>query len=327
MSEPLVTDTPADEPADAESPPLMADATARDIDLSEGERLVRKPMPALEAVNDRFLRNLRVGLFQLIRRSPEVAIDPVQVQRFSEFAGALPAPASFNLVSMLPLRGSAVVICDGALVSALVDALYGGAGKAKGTIEGRDFSPTEQRVIQRLIGVVCAEYNKAWLELYPLNMAHQRSEAHLQFVTIAAPAEMVVATTLRITVGGFEGTLRICTPYAALEPIRDVLYGAQHAKALAEDRRWVNLLTREIQAAEITLMAEIGRPELTVEQLLTMKRGDFIPFDRPSRIALAVDGTPLFNCQFGTHNARYALSIEECLRGEQSHWLGGLHVG
>lgn len=314
MSEPLV----------AEEPVVIG--AARDIDLSVDERLVRRPMPALEVVNDRFLRNLRAGLFQMIRRSPQVAIEPMQVQRFSEFVSALPSPASFNLVSIQPLRGSAVVICDGALVSALVDALYGGTGKARGAIAGRDFSPTEQRVIQRLIGVVCAEYNKAWQELYPLTMAHQRSETHVQFVTIAAPAEMVVVTTLRITVAGFEGTLRICTPYAALEPIRDVLYGAQHARAMAEDRRWVTLLTREIQAAEVTLTAELGRPELTVEQLLTMKRGDFIPFDRPSRIVASVDGTPVFACQFGTHNARYALSITESLCGENSHWLGGSHV-
>ena len=86
-----------------------------------------------------------------------------------------------------------------ALISALVDALYGGAGKLQAPIEGRDFSPTEQRVIQRLLGVVCTEYNKAWKDVYPLTLDYQRSETHAQFVNVAAPAEMVVVTTLQLT--------------------------------------------------------------------------------------------------------------------------------
>ncbi len=302
---------------------LLADAAARDYNLSQNDRFVRRPLPALDAVNERLQRNLRLGLFQLVRRSPEIAIEPVQVQRFSEFLETLAAPVSYNIVSLQPLRGSAVVVCDGDLVCALVDALYGGGGSLRAAIAGRDFSPTEQRVIQRLIGVVCTEYAKAWGDIYPLVLTHQRTETHVEFVNIAAPAEMVVVTNLRIVVGNFEGSLRICTPYAALEPIRDVLYGAQQARALAEDRRWVRLLTREIQAVDVLLTAELGQAELSIGELLAMKPGDFISLPRPSQIIASIDQTPIFACRYGTHNARYALAIQECLRGDDPHWLGG----
>ncbi|MEO7242713.1 MAG: FliM/FliN family flagellar motor switch protein, partial [Variovorax sp.] len=140
------------------------------------------------------------------------------------------------------------------------------------------------------------------------------------------PNELVVVTTLRITIGAFEGAIHICKPYGSLEPIRDGLYGPQQAEAMAEDRRWVSLLTREIQAAEVVLAAELAQPELTVEQLLAMKAGDFIPFDRPQRVVAAVDGTPVFTCRYGTHNAHYALRVEECLAGIDPHWLGASHV-
>jgi flagellar motor switch protein FliM len=217
-------------------------------------------------------------------------------------------------------------LCDPSLISLLVDTLYGGGGKLHASIEGRDFSPTEQRVIQRLLGVVCTEYTKAWKDVYPLTLSPLRSEIHAQFVNIAAPAEMVVVTTIHVAIGEFSGAIRICMPYGAFEPIRDMLYGAQQAQALAEDRRWVTLLTREIQAAEVTLTVELAQPELTVGQLLTMKAGDFIQFDRPQRVVAAVDGAPVFACQYGTHNSRYSLRIDECLRGDDAHWLGAPHV-
>lgn len=316
-----VADTAADDLA-----ARLDGSAARDWNPSHDDRFVRRPMPALDVVHERLLRNLRAGLFQMVRRSPEIEIEPVRVQRFSEFLATLAAPVSYNVVSLQPLRGNALVACDGSLISMLVDVLYGGAGNVRAEIGGRDFSPTEMRVIQRLISVVCAEYGKAWGDIYPLVPTHQRSETHAQFANVAAPAELVVVTNLRIGVGGFQGLLQICLPYAALEPIRHVLYGAQQAQAVAEDRRWVMLLTREIQAVDVVLTAELGRTELTVGQLLAMKTGDFIALERPTRVVASIESTPVFACQYGTHNARHALVIEECLRGDEPHWLGDSHV-
>lgn len=88
------------------------------------------------------------------------------------------------------------------------------------------------------------------------------------------------------------------------------------------DRRWVNLLTREIQAAEVTLVAELARADATIEQLLAMKAGDFIELDREPRINVTVDGVPVFECQYGTHNAKYAIRIDKSLRGNDLNWMG-----
>jgi flagellar motor switch protein FliM len=92
------------------------------------------------------------------------------------------------------------------------------------------------------------------------------------------------------------------------------------------DRRWVTLLTREIQAAEVTLVAELAQADATVEQLLAMRVGDFIELDREPRIQAKVDGVPVFECQYGTHNAKYAIRIENRLRSNDASWLGDKHV-
>lgn len=294
----------------------------RAYNISSQERIVRGRMPTMEIVNERFTRNLRVGLFNFIRRSPEISVGPVTVQRYSAFLRELAVPTNFNIVAIRPLRGSGLIVCEPALVFGVIDTLYGGIGKFQTRIEGRDFSATEQRVINRLVDVITAEYKKAWKGIYPLELDYQRSEMQPQFANIATPSEIVISTSFQLEIGDITGAIHFCFPYSTLEPIRDVLYSSTQGDSIEVDRRWVNLLTREIQAAEITLVAELARADATIEQLLAMKKGDFIELDRQPKIQASVDGVPIFECQYGTHNSKYAIRIDKALRGNDQNWLG-----
>jgi flagellar motor switch protein FliM len=294
----------------------------RAYNISSQERIVRGRMPTMEIVNERFARNLRVGLFNFIRRSPEISVGPVTVARYSAFLRELAVPTNFNIVAIRPLRGSGLVVCEPALVFGVIESLYGGIGKFQTRIEGRDFSATEQRVINRMVDVITDEYKKAWTGIYPLVLDYQRSEMQPQFANIATPSEIVVSTSFQLEIGEITGAIHICMPYATLEPIRDVLYSSTQGDSIEVDRRWVNVLTQEIQAAPVILVAELAHAEATVEQILAMKPGDFIELDRQSRIQATVDGVPIFECQYGTHNAKYALKIERSLRGNDLNWKG-----
>ncbi len=294
----------------------------RSYNISSQERIVRGRMPTMEIVNERFARNLRVGLFNFIRRSPEISVGPVTVQRYSAFLRELAVPTNFNIVAIRPLRGSGMIVCEPSLVFGVIDTLYGGIGKFQARIEGRDFSATEQRVINRLVDVITDEYKKAWKGIYPLELEYQRSEMQPQFANIATPSEIVISTSFQLEIGEIAGSIHFCMPYATLEPIRDILYSSTQGDSIEVDKRWVNVLTQEIQAAEITLVAELARADATVEQLLAMKTGDFIELDRPSRIEVTVEGVPVFECQYGTHNAKYAIRIDKSLRGNDLNWKG-----
>lgn len=294
----------------------------RAYNISSQERIVRGRMPTMEIVNERFARNLRVGLFNFIRRSPEISVGPVTVQRYSAFLRELAVPTNFNIVAIRPLRGSGLIVCEPALVFGVIESLYGGIGKFQTRIEGRDFSATEQRVINRLVDVITEEYKKAWTGIYPLELEYQRSEMQPQFANIATPSEIVISTSFQLEIGEITGAVHFCMPYATLEPIRDVLYSSTQGDSIEVDRRWVNVLTQEIQAAEVVLVAELARADATIEQLLAMKPGDFIELDRQHRIQATIDGVPIFECQYGTHNAKYALRVEKSLRSNDLNWKG-----
>jgi flagellar motor switch protein FliM len=291
-------------------------------DLSSQERIVRGRMPTMEVINERFARNIRIGLFNLIRKSPEVAIGGIKVQKFSAFLREIVVPTNFNLVSIKPLRGSGLIVCDPSLVFAVIDALFGGVGKYHTRIEGRDFSPTELRVIFRLVETIIAEYKKAWVGIYPVELEYQRSEMQPQFANIATPSEIVVATSFTLEIGETSGSVHFCLPYSTLEPIRDVLYSTIQGDAAEPDRRWVNLLKSQIQSAEVELVAELGTAPATVEQLLSFKPGDFIELDLEPMIQAKVDGVPVFDAHYGTSNNRYAIKIDRMITSSQLGWLG-----
>jgi flagellar motor switch protein FliM len=223
----------------------------RNYNLASQERIVRGRMPTMEIINERFARNIRIGLFNFIRKSPEVSIGSIKVQKYSAFLREIVVPTNFNLVNIKPLRGNGLIVCDPTLVFAVIDSLFGGAGKYHTRIEGRDFSPTELRIILRLVEVIIAEYKKAWVGIYPVDMEFVRSEMQPQFANIATPSEIVVSTAFTLEIGDSTGTIHICIPYSTLEPIRDVLYSTMQGDSAEPDRRWVNLMKEQIQSAEV----------------------------------------------------------------------------
>jgi flagellar motor switch protein FliM len=295
----------------------------RDYDLASQERIVRGRMPTMEVINERFARNIRIGLFNFIRKSPEVAIGGIKVQKFSAFLREIVVPTNFNIMNVKPLRGNGLIVCDPSLVFAVIDALFGGVGKFHTRIEGRDFSPTELRVILRLVETVTAEYKKAWMGIYPVELEYTRSEMQPQFASIATPSEIVVATNFTLEIGETTGSIHFCIPYSTLEPIRDILYSTIQGDSAEPDRRWVKLLKHQIQSAEVNLIAELAHADATVEQLLAFKPGDFIELDLDPMIQAKVAGVPVFDAHYGTSNNRYAIKIDRLLTSSNLSWLEG----
>ena len=297
----------------------------RPYDLGKQERIVRGRMPTLEIINERFARNIRLGLFNFMRRNPEISVGQSKVQKYSAFLRNIVVPTNINIMSVRPLRGSALVICEPALVFTIIDNLFGGTGKLHTRIEGRDFSPTEQRIIQRIVEVINDEYRKAWEGVYPLVFEYVRSEMHTQFANIATPSEIMVTTSFDIEIGESGGAMHICIPYSTLEPIREMLYSSVRADQQQADKRWVNLLTQQLKSADVMLTAEFTSTQATVQQLMSLKPGDFIGLDLPETVLAKVDRVPVFECHYGVSSGRYAIKINEIVTNPQDVLNGASH--
>jgi len=282
----------------------------RPYNLAKQERIVRGRMPTLEIINERFARLLRIGLFNFMRRTAEISVGPVKTQKYSEFIRNLVVPTNLNVVHVKPLRGSALVIFEPTLVFLVIDSLFGGDGRYHTRIEGRDFSPTEQRIIGRLLEVAFENLEKAWHSVHPLKFEYVRAEMNTQFANIATPNEVVVTMTFTIDFGAeAPGTMHLCMPYAMLEPIRDALFSSMQGEQIELDKRWLRLLSRQVQTAEVLLTATLCRTTLPLGRVLKLRPGDVIGIDVEESVTAEVDGVPVLECRYGVCNGQYALQV------------------
>ena len=274
------------------------------------ERIVRGRMPTLELIHERFARYLRIGLFNYMHRNTEISIGPIRVQKYSEFIRNLVVPTNLNLVAAKPLRGTALFVFDPNLVFLVVDNMFGSDGRFHTRVEGRDFTPTEQRIIQGLLNVVFTEYEKSWKPVYELKFEYIRSEMNSQFANIATPSEIVVAMTFTLEFGGSAADMHICFPYSMVEPIRDLLYSTMQSDHLSSDTRWIGTLRAQLKDAEVSLTANLAHATLPLRQILKLKKGDVITVSLPDKVVASVDEVPLLECTYGQQGGHYAIKVD-----------------
>jgi len=298
-------------------------AGVRPYNLATQERIVRGRMPTLEIINERFARQLRIGLYNFLRRGVEISVGPVKVSKYSEFIRNLVVPTNLNLVQFKPLRGTALVIFNPDLVFLMVDNLFGGDGRFHTRIEGRDFTQTEHRIIQRALGIVFECYARSWEPVYPIAFEFMRSEMNTQFANIATPNEVVVHITFSIELGQNSGEMHFCLPYSMIEPIKDLLTSSLQAENLEVDKRWLRLMRQQVQLAEVELVADLGTARVSLRDIVNLKAGDVIPLTIPPTVEAKVDGVPVMECAYGKFNGQYTLRVEKLLSPASSETQSG----
>ncbi|MDR3055025.1 MAG: flagellar motor switch protein FliM [Zoogloeaceae bacterium] len=282
----------------------------RAYNLGTQERIVRGRMPTLELINERFARYLRIGMFNYMHRNTEISVGPIRVQKYSEFIRNLVVPTNLNLVIAKPLRGTALFVFDPNLVFLVVDNMFGGDGRFHSRVEGREFTATEQRIIQGILNVVFEDYGRSWKPVFDIHFEYVRSEMNSQFANIATPSEIVISTSFTLEFGGATADMHICFPYSMIEPIRDLLYSTMQSDQVSSDKHWISMLRRQLQSAEIELVAQLGSAQITLGQILKLKAGDVIPITIPQTLSVEVDKIAIMECGYGQQNGQYALKVE-----------------
>lgn len=298
-------DKQAEEPSDARR--------TRPFDPANQHRIIRERLHALDIINERFARLFRVALFNLIRRSADITVSGVRYQSYSEFARNLPVPTNLNLISLKPLKGTALLVFPPSLVFMVVDNLFGGDGRFLTKSDGREFTATEQRIIQRLLSLALDGYGDAWKSIYPLEIDYMRSEMQVRFANITnSPNEIVVNSTFHLEVGNLASDFNICIPFSMIEPIRDVLsspigvYGS-------DDAQWESRMAGEIKQTQVELIADFAEIDSTIGDVMSLQVGDILPIDLPQTIGVRVDGVPVMACEYGTRQGQRALRVKHLI--------------
>jgi flagellar motor switch protein FliM len=301
------------------TPAPPAPGEARPYDFATQERIVRGRMPTLEMINERFARLFRISLFNMLRRTPELTVNGLETSKFSEYTHSLYVPTSLNVVRIKPLRGSALFIFEPKLVVSVVDNYFGGDGRSNVKIEGREFTPTENRVIQMLLRQAFVDLQEAWAPVMNLQFEFQQAEVNPHFANIVAPSEIVVVSRFKIDLDGGGGHLHVTMPYAMIEPLREQLdAGLQSDRVDRDDERWANSLREEMKSAEVDVESRLGQVRISLRELMALKAGDVIPINMPKTVDVCVDDLPLFRGQLGVSHGNHAVRVTEVIRRTSS---------
>ena len=284
--------------------------SVKQYDLTSQDRIVRGRMPTLEMINERFARYTRISMFNLLRRSADVAVGGVQVMKFGEYVHSLYVPTSLNLVKMKPLRGTGLFILDAKLVFKLVDNFFGGDGR-HAKIEGREFTPTELRVVRMVLEQAFIDLKEAWQAIMEVNFEYINSEVNPAMANIVGPSEAIVVSTFHIELDGGGGDLHVTMPYSMIEPVREMLDAGFQSDLDDQDERWVKALREDLLDVDVPLSATVARRQLRLRDILHMAPGDIIPVDLPEELIMRANGVPSFKVKLGSHKGNLALQVVE----------------
>ncbi len=289
-----------------------------DYDFSSQDRIVRGRMPTLEIVNERFARHMRISLFNMMRRTAEVSINGVQMIKFGEYVHTLFVPTSLNMVRFRPLKGTGLLTMEARLVFILVDNFFGGDGRYHAKIEGREFTPTERRIIQMLLKLIFEDYKEAWAPVMDVSFEYLDSEVNPAMANIVSPTEVVVISSFHIELDGGGGDFHVVLPYSMLEPIRELLDAGVQSDKEDTDMRWSKALRDEIMDVKVDLSTKFIETELPLSKVMELQAGDIIHVDMPEHVVLLVEDLPTYRAKLGRSRDNIAVKITEKIKRPES---------
>jgi flagellar motor switch protein FliM len=204
----------------------------------------------------------------------------------------------------------------------VVDSFFGGSGRFHTKIEGRDFTPTELRVIQMLLEIAYKDLTMSWQPVLEIDFSYVNSEVNPQFANIVSPSEVVVVTTFNIDLESGGGDFYICMPYSMLEPIRDLLDAGVQSDRGERDERWELAMREEVMGASVEISSVLGEATLPLRTLARLQVGDIIPLEVSGEVEICAENLPICRGSIGIHNNSYAVKISQWIERSSA---GHLH--
>jgi flagellar motor switch protein FliM len=203
------------------------------------------------------------------------------------------------------------VVIDPKLVFKFVDNFFGGDGRFHTKIEGREFTPTEMRVIGLILDLAFKDLKESWAPVMPLDFEYMNSEVNPQFANIVSPTEAVVVSKFTIELEGGGGELHVTQPYSMIEPIREHLDAGVQSDRTEVDERWVKALRAETKEAPVELSSTLVETSITLREVMALKAGDIVSVDLPELVTVCAEEVAVFRGEFGLSTGKKAIKIRE----------------
>ncbi len=292
-------------------------------DFACQEKKICGRLPMLDTINLKFSQLFRDTFSSMLQKETNMRLVSTDIVKFDEFRCSLPVPSSLHIFRMESLRGQGLIVIESKLVFAVVDAMFGGTGLWETNVTGRGFSAIETRMAKKVVLGALEDLEKVWSPVHAVSTNYIRAEVDPRFAAIASPTDTVLATLFEIEWGNISGSITICLPYTAIEPIIPKLKTQFQSEKMV-DQAWVRRLRTKLLQAEVEMVAELGIADITPRQLFEFEPGDTIMLgnDITNPLSMKVEGIPKFKGFPSVSRGAKAIRVTEIVERE-----GQIHAG
>ena len=291
--------------------------TAVTHDLTNEDSSLGVNVSAIDMINERFVRQFRVGLLDVLRTAMKINAKEVEIMKFGEYLKDLRAPLSVNTIRLNPLRGYSVAIIEPSIIFAALDNFFGGFGRGyDGVPPNRMFTPTETSIIKIMLNVLFCSLQEAWGPILQIKCEHIGAEINPQFAQIADENDLVVVSRFVADIGkGAQGNIDLVYPYNALKPIRDLLRSRVQTGDGDDvsDKEWSADLRSAAEDAELQVSVKLAEIETTLVKFEALKEGDVVYFSKAQYARMYVNGVPVFDADVGASGSQMAARLVQPL--------------
>ncbi len=288
----------------------------RVYDFRSPDKFSKEQLRTLLTLHENFARVVTTSLSALLRTNVQVSPSGAEQSTYSDFVKSLQDPTVLAIISLAPFPSNALMELDTQVAFSMIDRLLGGPGQ--GVVKGRAITDIEAIVMRRVLNTMLESMGETWRNIAEVMPRLEALETNPLFAQLMAPAEIVANIIFSVQVGVQAGELRLCLPYAMLEPVLPQLSSRQwalrnpRAKAGGEQER----LARKLAEVSLPISVELGRARVTVGELLSLEAGDVIQLDTPADapVDVFVKGRRKFRGKAGTAGRRLAVQVVEVIR-------------
>ena len=181
-------------------------------------------------------------------------------------------------------------------------------------LKGREFTPTERRIVQLLLKIVFEDYKEAWSPVMGVEFEYLDSEVNPSMANIVSPTEVIVVSSFHIEVDGGGGDFHVVMPYSMVEPIRELLDAGVQSDKMEADVRWSSALREEMMDVPINFRVNLLEHDISLRDLMELQPGDIIPVAMPENATMFVEELPTYRVKMGRSGEMLAVQVSEKIK-------------
>ena len=299
-------------------------------DFKKPNTITADQQKAFEALHEKMMRNITTDLSAMLRKVVEVKmITPIEQMTYGEFVLSIPPITSINTLSIKPLDGRIIMECNPSISHKIIAELLGNGPSYIPSNHDKELSDIELEVLNHFYKLLIDNMFSTWSEVATLNFKTVTQDTNANSIQVISNHEIIMLVIIEITIDEEVGNVSLCYPIAYIESLLDKtvekMLGSSRNKKASKKKDLNTLLS----GAKMQIEAIIAETNLSVQELLNLKKDDIIVFNKNATSSAAkiyINRKEKFASTSGISNNRKAVQIQTNVDHEKMNTLEKLKI-